>query len=847
VVTPLDAVNVVLLAAGAVILGRTAKQARSIARMKRVSPDMRTWQVVRPLTWGLVVAAVLAILAILLGWYAVFATLVSLLCVAGAYHIHLVVTTSRKTLGAFVETSLSQRQIGDVLDSLGDAVMLVDSLGIIRTVNRKLCELSSYPATALVGKPIAQTLGLELPRNNILTSTTFDLPFLADQELRRRGGGSLAVSVGLVAAQGNVVCVIKDIREERQRQRQLDDAVQIAEQVLHTHNDFMTLLALELKDPLSVLRQACRALVEAPPGTDLVPMAKLVLENHEELERVILDLFALGRTGGAADDARMLYPATLVRDVVEALAGNAARMGTEVRHWVDPETPTTFYGRDIQIRQILALLGNFALGRSPGGDVRLAVGPVPGDDSASQLLFSVRDSGPALSDSVMNLEFTPQGRSAERSTAQFDLAIARLLVLSLGGKMTASNTAGRTATIYFTVPGVPATAAVAAPDPRQSSSRFRRVDLDASLRLAKLALPDSGAADTAQEPQRGAVLVVDANEATRNLLAHQIQRAGYTVKTAGTGKAALELAWQEKLDVILLDVMLPDRDGISVLEALQKQGTLDQVSVLMTSAVDEKTSIAACIERGAEDFLPKPIHPAILRARLGVCLEKKTLRDRTKQHLEQLAAESRRSNELLRVLFPDAIADELQATGAIAPRRHEMVAVMFADLVGFTEYCDQHSPEEVLIILQELFTRFEALAAEFNVQKIKTIGDSFMGAAGLFVPEERPALRCVAFGEAMLAAVRETTARWALRIGVHVGPVVGGVVGNQRYLYDIWGDTVNTAQRIEHGGRSGMICVSAAARAQIEPNRQTRSLGVTGIKGKGELELFEVILPEPEA
>ena len=200
------------------------------------------------------------------------------------------------------------------------------------------------------------------------------------------------------------------------------------------------------------------------------------------------------------------------------------------------------------------------------------------------------------------------------------------------------------------------------------------------------------------------------------------------------------------------------------------------------------------------------------------------------------------------MLFPDAIADELQATGAIAPRRHEMVAVMFADLVGFTEYCDQHSPEEVLIILQELFTRFEALAAEFNVQKIKTIGDSFMGAAGLFVPEERPALRCVAFGEAMLAAVRETTANpWALRIGVHVGPVVGGVVGNQRYLYDIWGDTVNTAQRIEHGGRSGTICVSAAARAQIEPNRRTRSLGVTGIKGKGELELFEVLLPGPEA
>ncbi|MBL9099584.1 MAG: response regulator [Myxococcales bacterium] len=806
--------------------------------MKRVSPDMRTWQIVNPLTWALIGGAVLAIAAILLGQLAVFATIISLVCLAGAYHIKLIVNTSHKSLGVLVETSLSQRQVGDVLDSLGDAVMLVDSLGAIRMANRKLCELSNYPASALIGKPIAQALGIELPRSNILTSTTFDLPFLAEQELRRRGGGTVAVSIGLVAAQGNVVCVIKDIREERLRQRQLDDAVQIAEQVLHTHNDFMTLLALELKDPLASLRSGCRAALEAPAGSDLRPMVQSVADHQSELERVILDLFALGRTGGSADDARMLYPSTLVREVVEALASNAARMGTEVRHWVDPETPTQFYGRDIQIRQILALLGNFALGRSAGGEVRIAVGPVPGDNDASQLLFSVRDTGPALSDSVMNLELTPR---TERSAAQFDLAIARLLVLSLGGKMTASNTAGRTATIYFTVPGVPATA-VPQPDTRQSSSRFRRVELDASLRLARLALPES----ETTSPEHGVVLVVDANEATRNLLAHQIQRAGYTVKTAGTGKAALDLAWQEKLDVILLDVMLPDRDGIAVLEALQKQGTLDQVSVLMTSAVDEKTSIAACIERGAEDFLPKPIHPAILRARLGTCIEKKQLRDRTKQHLEQLAAEGRRSNELLRVLFPDAIADELQATGTIAPRRHEMVAVMFADLVGFTEYCDQHSPEEVLVILQELFTRFEALASDFNVQKIKTIGDSFMGAAGLFVPDPRPALRCVAYGEAMLAAVRETTTRWALRIGIHVGPVVGGVVGNQRYLYDIWGDTVNTAQRIEHGGKTGTICVSAAARAQIEPNYRTRSLGVTGLKGKGGLELFEVMRPDAD-
>lgn len=169
-----------------------------------------------------------------------------------------------------------------------------------------------------------------------------------------------------------------------------------------------------------------------------------------------------------------------------------------------------------------------------------------------------------------------------------------------------------------------------------------------------------------------------------------------------------------------------------------------------------------------------------------------------------------------------------------------IVTVLFADIVGFTAYCDRHSPEEVLVSLQDLFVRFEQLAQQHGVQKIKTIGDSFMGAAGMFSTDERPALRCVALGRAMMAALKDHPTGWTLRIGVHAGPVVGGVVGTRQYLYDVWGDTVNTAQRIEHGGREGAVCISEAARAQVDGDYVTRSLGVSDIKGKGAIEIFEV-------
>jgi CheY-like chemotaxis protein len=347
-------------------------------------------------------------------------------------------------------------------------------------------------------------------------------------------------------------------------------------------------------------------------------------------------------------------------------------------------------------------------------------------------------------------------------------------------------------------------------------------------------------AATDADTRGGRILVVDDNDVNRDMLSRRLQREGYLAAVAADGLRALQMLRDEPFDLVLLDIMMPVLNGYQVLERIKNDEALRHIPVIMISALDELDSVVRCIEMGAEDYLPKPFEPVILKARIGACLEKKRLRDREVLHLRQIEEERKKSDELLHVILPHEIVEELRATNAVKPRRHDDVAVLFCDIVGFTPFCATRQPEEIVAYLQELIVAYEDIALRHQVLKIKTIGDSFMGCCGLIAPVENPALNSVKCGLEMLETVRRMPQAWDVRIGIHVGPVTAGVVGRRTYLFDLWGDTVNTAARVESHGANGAVNVSGEAWRQLEGHCRGTSLGVKKVKGKGEMEIVRV-------
>jgi adenylate cyclase len=244
---------------------------------------------------------------------------------------------------------------------------------------------------------------------------------------------------------------------------------------------------------------------------------------------------------------------------------------------------------------------------------------------------------------------------------------------------------------------------------------------------------------------------------------------------------------------------------------------------------------------GAEDFLPKPVDEVLLRARIGATLEKKRLRDQEILHQQQIEHERARADVLLHAIFPDEIARELKAQNRVEPRRHDNVAVLFADIVGFTPYCETHPAQEVVAQLQALTEAYEDIALRYGVQKIKTIGDAFMAASGLLRPVENPVVSCIRSGEEMIATAKRLPPNWSVRVGIHVGPVVAGVLGRRQYLFDLWGDTVNTAARVQAYGSPDSIALTRAARDQAKAHASFQSLGTLKVKGKGAMEIFRFL------
>ena len=205
---------------------------------------------------------------------------------------------------------------------------------------------------------------------------------------------------------------------------------------------------------------------------------------------------------------------------------------------------------------------------------------------------------------------------------------------------------------------------------------------------------------------------------------------------------------------------------------------------------------------------------------------------------DELAVEKARSHALLLNVLPEPIIERLDRGEQLIADRYDDVAVVFSDFVGFTEISTRLEVSTLVSSLNGLFSAFDAACADLGVEKIKTIGDAYMAAAGLPGTSPEPVRAGADLALAMQAAVREAGDPWQVRIGIHSGPVVAGVIGTSKFVYDLWGDAVNTASRLETTAPVGGVQVSAAVAAALGDAYVLEPRGAVELKGKGSTETF---------
>lgn len=328
------------------------------------------------------------------------------------------------------------------------------------------------------------------------------------------------------------------------------------------------------------------------------------------------------------------------------------------------------------------------------------------------------------------------------------------------------------------------------------------------------------------------ILVVDDNEDNRYTLMRRLGREGCAdVVTASNGREALEQLEGQEFDLVLLDIMMPEVDGYSVLENLRTKGRLASLPVIVISALDEFDSIVRCIEMGAEDYLPKPFNATLLRARIAAVLEKKRLRDEVARQLAVIS-------EVFGKYVPASVAAQIVADqGKLAPT-HATATILYSDIEAFSSVAETMPPEQVVQMLNEYFP-----AVIEPVEKHGGIVNQFQGDAMLItfnipVADAQHADKAVRAALDMQQSVDgKTFAGVALktRIGIATGKVIAGNVGSgDRVNYTVHGDAVNLAARLEqlnkeHGTR---ILVSAETVSLLEGDYRIESMGAMKVRGR---------------
>lgn len=384
------------------------------------------------------------------------------------------------------------------------------------------------------------------------------------------------------------------------------------------------------------------------------------------------------------------------------------------------------------------------------------------------------------------------------------------------------------------------------------------------------------------------------------ILRRALENHGYQVTWTKDGAAGLTMVREIRPALVISDVEMPVMNGFDFCTAVKSDSDLAGIPVILCTSLAQPEDIIRGMEAGADGYVTKPYDEKYLMYRVRALLDNpsehgraeavevsyagrdykitagrrqilnmllSTYENTVKQYGElintqmelkrlnqDLDASFKESERLLLNILPEGVADQLKKEGHVKPQQYDCVTVLFTDFENFTQIAENMTPAELIRQLDSTFSFFDSVIERFGLEKLKTIGDSFMCAGG--IPEAN-ATNAV---DAVLAAleiqefmrqVKDFRALrgeefWDCRIGISTGPLVAGVVGSKKFAYDVWGDTVNMASRMESSGAVGRINISEATYELVDAFFACEARGKIQAKNKGEVAMYFVdgILPE---
>jgi class 3 adenylate cyclase len=347
-----------------------------------------------------------------------------------------------------------------------------------------------------------------------------------------------------------------------------------------------------------------------------------------------------------------------------------------------------------------------------------------------------------------------------------------------------------------------------------------------------------------------ALLLIDDQEANLDLLDMLLSETYSTIHRTTDPRQALALYQETQPDLVLVDLHMPHLDGFAVLAQLRAAiAPDDYVPILVLTADITPAVKERALAEGARDFLTKPLDGGEVLLRVRNLLDTRLLhlqlheRNRLLEaKMAELERERQNAERLLLNVLPAPVADRLRAGAYTIADQYDDATVLFADIEQFTEIAVHSPPATVVELLNTIFSAFDYLVEAHGLEKIKTIGDAYMVVGGVPAPHPDPVGAMADLALAMQWAIAQITDEagrpYRLRIGIHTGPVIAGVLGTTKLSYDLWGDTVNTASRMESHGQAGTIQVSEVVYARLAGRYQFAPRGPVAIKGKGEMDTY---------